>query len=150
LVFVALACELFGALGFGPEIRWLLLLLLLFHPVYAIDVAWISARKHLLAGIFALAATVILVKQPLGARARAWSCLYYVLSLLSHPIHLLWPLFAVAFQAFATKQNPRRSLRFFLPHLGAMTLFGLANLWYYNSLYLTASRGISKYAAENS
>jgi len=136
LVFVALALSLFSALGFGNGALWLLTIVLACHPAYAVTVAWIASRKHLLAGVFCLAATLSFVRRQRGSTA------WYVLSVLSHPIYLLWPLWATLYA-----HCERRPLRQAIPALALLVPLGALNGWYYlYGPYLAASNGLGKFS----
>lgn len=60
------------------------------YPLFSNVVSWGMNRKHLLALFFILLATRLVLE-----RRQKWAPLCYALSVLSQPIHLLWPLFAV-------------------------------------------------------
>lgn len=60
------------------------------HPVANISVLWISGRKHLLAFLFILCAVRALITR----RHFLWTALFYILSLASHPIFVLFPIWA--------------------------------------------------------
>lgn len=112
------------------------------HPVFANSVAWISARKHLLAMLFLLLATRELVRLTAGLhRGRGAAALrlagWYALSMASQPIGLLWPLWAAL---WVWLQSPREARR---AHLGVLlacvpVLLATAavNLAYYSGPYL--------------
>lgn len=119
-----------------------LLVLFALHPVFANSVAWISARKHLLALLFLLLATRELVRLTSGLQRGRLApavrlALGYALAMASQPIGLLWPLWAVL---WVVLQSPRESRRAHLGAvLGCVPLMGLAawvNVAYYSGPYL--------------
>ncbi|MGZ3650791.1 MAG: hypothetical protein ACXVB9_02910 [Bdellovibrionota bacterium] len=137
IVFVVIALKIFMTLGFEDGAMWALLLVLVCHPAYAVSVAWIASRKHLLAGIFCLAATLSVIKPPRKG-ARAWPLTWYVLSVFSHPIQLLWPLWVLCYSRAAKKT------------MGLLiTMLALASLeaWYYTGPFVAASGGLGKFSS---
>jgi len=137
IIFVVLALKLFLALGFEGGAMWALSLVLVCHPAYAVSVAWIASRKHLLAGIFCLAATICVVKPPRRG-VGAWPFVWYVLSVFSHPIQLLWPLWAFCYS---------RSIKKTAALLGAMLALAGLEAWYYTGPFMAASGGLGKFSA---
>lgn len=126
-----------------------------FHPVYFESVAWISARKHLLSTFFILVATDLLtsigsqVKFELTAELFWGLLLFYLLSCFSHPINVLWPIFAVSFLQYSHKGWYRSTRGNFLllgwVSIAILTL--VLNLHYYSSAeYHLRSRGLGNYA----
>ncbi len=80
-------------------------ILLSAHPVVAISVSWIAARKHLLSVFFIGCATLLTIyckkrPGPLSKLKSIWviviPCLY-LLAVFSHPIGIFWPIWAVVF-----------------------------------------------------
>lgn len=73
----------------------LLSVLFVFHSTLAVATSWVGARKHLLAGCFILMATCLAAEMKFRgpSKPKAWATYVgYVLSIFSHPIHLLWPI----------------------------------------------------------
>ncbi len=60
------------------------------HPAISQSVNWTMARKHLLAVFFIILATKSFL------RSGRWYLFFYVISLLSNPVALLWPVWAVS------------------------------------------------------
>ena len=110
------------------------------HPVFVGSVGWIAARKHLLSCLFALLATLCLIRfQREGRRKVLFAvsiAFLYSLSVLSQPITLLWPLWAVV-HCLCIPRESRRNGLFLLPAacLPILLLGGLANYHYYSTLY---------------
>lgn len=69
---------------------------LLIHPAMTIPVAWISARKHLLAFLFIISASIFLLKYIKKSKLTylILSVLMFILSVGSHTIYCLWPFWA--------------------------------------------------------
>lgn len=115
------------------------------HPVFVGTVAWITARKHLLAGFFILWATYLLVKAVRQGTKRyvplaAAICFLYLLSVLSQPITVLWPLWAMLFVALRNSGNNRPYFHLVLACLPVMVLCVGLNYWYYSGPYLELTR----------
>ncbi|WP_309897092.1 hypothetical protein [Archangium sp.] len=112
------------------------------HPVVANSVAWISARKHLLAVLFLLLATRELLRLTTDPQRKRWvSALlisgWYALAMASQPLGLLWPLWAAL---WVWLQSPRESRRSHLGVLLGCVPLLLAAAWvnqaYYSGPYL--------------
>lgn len=134
------------------KIPWILFLLFAIHPVTVGTVAWISARKHLLSALFILAATRVVVTYDANRRAEpsgktsAALALLFLLSCASHPLHLLWPIWAYAYLVVA-KPKYRPPLRVFLLLLPCFAIAGICawiNHAYYSGTYLVHSGGAPK------
>ncbi len=105
------------------------------HPVIADTVSWISARKHLLAAVFILAATLVVLRTELASwRARLGSLGLYLLSVFAQPITLLWPCWA-AFELVlrGRRRDAVKTLALFAPVTAAVALINLA---YYRGAYV--------------
>jgi tetratricopeptide (TPR) repeat protein len=112
------------------------------HPLFVGSVGWISARKHLLACLFILAATLALLRAAdrdragLRDRSVALVALLFSLAMLSQPISLLWPVWAlgaaVLFWPQAWKQITARQA---WPWLVLMALAAAVNGYYYSTIY---------------
>jgi hypothetical protein len=112
------------------------------HPAMANSVAWISARKHLLAVFFLLLATRELLRLTSDAKRDkrvAALCIagWYALAMASQPLGLLWPCWAAL---WVWLQSPRESRR---AHLGVLlgcvpvlVAAAAVNFAYYNGPYL--------------
>lgn len=107
------------------------------HPAFVGSVAWISARKHLLACLFTLLATLFLERLCNGARRRnaAAAVVAYALALLSQPIALLWPLWAMLRASFAPRERRRPALAVALCCAPLLAVAGALNLAYYRGAY---------------
>ena len=115
-------------------------LLLLTHPVSVKAVAGVADRKHLLAFVFVLLAVRSTLQEKRGR-----ALLFFALSVLSHPIHLLWPLWWFAHRRLTSGSSFTRIAREGWS-LGLIALAGLAaNQWYYTGPYLRANLGDAKY-----
>lgn len=149
---VLLAWKLFSGPSVPPWRAAVGAALVALHPVFSMSVAWVSARKHLLACCFILLATLLfrrLTRKGFSAPAAVMVLLSYVLSLFSQPITLLWPLWA----AWETRQQARERRR---PLLGLLALLGVcallgawANAHYYATEYAAAT-GYDKFTSEGS
>ena len=132
------AWRLFEALAPGwPAFTAVVVMAL--HPVWGTGLAWVAARKHLLACLLLTLATERLLQFVARGRARdaalAVGC--FCCSLLAHPIGLGWPLFALVLL--------RRPHWLVLSGAVASLTMMAANVWYYTGPY-AANGGVEKYA----
>ena len=115
------------------------------NPVFASSVAWVAARKHLLSTLFILAATLICVRN----KNRIYELKYfggiwflYLLSTLSQPINVLWPIWFFVF----TKKDFKKWPLFIL--MISMVLLIVANYKYYNSELFESISAFGKFNSE--
>lgn len=74
------------------DLAFFIVLLFTVYPLFSASVAWAMARKHILSFCFILLAT----NESLKTRPASWKLItFYLLSILSQPISLLWPLWYV-------------------------------------------------------
>jgi hypothetical protein len=117
----------------NPLIASACLLLLSVHPAMASTVAWISARKHLLAGLFALVTAELALRKTAPSR---WKIpLLYLASLLAQPIHLLLPVWIGLRGRLERRPALIRAALFCLPSAG---LIAAINYFYYRSALYTS------------
>jgi hypothetical protein len=115
------------------------------HPVYVMSVSWVSARKHLLAFFFLLLALLALVKYR-GGKVFFWVTVFYLLSVFSQPIYVLFPLWLLLCLAGEGKIKSREGI--FAGFLSA--LMAGAMLWnrqHYQAFYEKFSEKSEKLAA---
>ena len=112
------------------------------HPLFAGSVGWISARKHLLACLFILAATLLLLRAAdrdravLRNRSVVLGALLYSLAMSSQPISLLWPLWALgAAILFWPQEWKRIAFRQSWPWVVPMAVAAAVNEYYYSNVY---------------
>lgn len=128
--------EILKILKLSPQSIWVAVGLYSVHPLFIGSISWVSARKHLLAALFIFLATREFLKK--GSRFRI--CAFYVLSTLSHPIFLLWPLWA---GLYAWVEKDKR--RDFWACIPWMLVIAVLNQIYYRTLYISAT-GFTKLA----
>ncbi len=118
--------------------------LIAFSPLYVSSVAWITARKHLLALMFIVWATWFLLRYLKGEKRAIWGVsLMYAFSLLSHPMNIMWPVVsAIALLFFGSG----RKIKVLFPSFLIALVLGLLNLKYYSSSYEFMSGGHAKFA----
>lgn len=130
----------------GHILAWSIVFLYALSPVSASSVAWIAARKHLLSTLFILLATwLFLIKRNshFNLKSNLLISFVYLLSVLSHPINVLWPFFVYLYTYFDKKFHERKIL---LILLGILSLIILgANFYYYEYLYPVFTGGDGKY-----
>ena len=131
------------------EHRWLiwsLVFLYAFSPVFNSSVAWIAGRKHLLSTFFIIWATWYFLtkkEKPFTRGDTKTLTALYLLSVLSQPINILWPLFVLAYSYTEKKIKERRVLLGILAFVAVIFLF--SNYYYYGTLYEKISGGDGKY-----
>lgn len=81
----------------------------LVYPLFSQVVPWGMARKHLLSVSFLLIATNEWMLEDLKNKNKVKAVFFYTLSVLSHPISLLWPVWATAF-TYLTKKDFKKQL----------------------------------------
>lgn len=116
------------------------------HPVFVGSVGWVSARKHLLAGLFCLLATAAVVRSPgaLGWRRLLAIAGLYALSVASQPITLLWPGWAAAHLLLSRPARRRDAALVVAGCLPALIACAAVNLAYYQGAYV-AQGGAEKF-----
>jgi len=109
------------------------------HPVWGTGIAWIAARKHLLACLLLTLATERLLAfiEKRRARDAVLALVCFALSLAAHPIGVGWPLFALVM----LRRAHWLALGSAVMSVGVMA----ANVWYYTGPY--AQHGAEKYAS---
>jgi hypothetical protein len=133
---LALSAKVFRHQIKNPAIASASLILLAVHPCMADTVAWVSARKHLLACFFALIVTLWVLDEKRQSRSLAWKIpLNFLLSLLSQPIHILLPLWIGLHARLARSSVKFRAALVCLPFAGCIAA---VNFLYYRSSHYTA------------
>jgi hypothetical protein len=125
------------ALAISKESIWVAIGLYSIHPLFVGSISWVAARKHLLATLFVLLAT----REFLKKGSRVWIFVFYFLSTLSHPLYVLWPLWAVLYSWL--EKERRRDV---WPCFPWMIAVGVLNQLYYNGIYVSAT-GYAKMAS---
>ncbi len=153
-VLVWIACLAVSARIFKKEIKNPALaagclVLLAVHPAIANSVAWVSARKHLLACLFALITTDVIlthaVDRPSGSRKGfvKWGApASLLLSLLAQPLQIFLPLWIALKGILEKKLILVRTAVACLPIVAAIAVI---NYWYYNSAGYRAVSAVSKF-----
>jgi hypothetical protein len=124
---IFLFTKLLEALGFSRKQIVCSSIIYAAHPIMVSSVGWISARKHMLALIFILLSLLEYVKQK---KVTIKSIIYYLLSILTHQIFILLPLWILI---HAKIKNIKIELGKFLimSFLGATVLFlGILKTFY--------------------
>jgi hypothetical protein len=104
-----------------------------FYPLFSNTLAWGVARKHILAFFFLLLCVHLLMRiRDLSIKGSLGLCFFYVLSLLSQPIHVLFPLWGGIYLFVHKKHKNLKELVFFLmPSLLLMVATSVVNSLYY-------------------
>ncbi|MGZ3690923.1 MAG: hypothetical protein ACXVAX_05450 [Pseudobdellovibrio sp.] len=128
---------------------WTLVFFFALSPVTASSVSWVSARKHLLATFFILWSTFLFLKnRDKNYNWRTFSSIVvlFLLSTLSQPINLLWPLFVFAFSYHDKKIKERVGILSVL--FAISTVLIIANQFYYSTEYVKWSMNTGKYSQD--
>lgn len=151
--------RIFVLLDLSRRIRLWVLFVYAIHPALLNSVAWVSSRKHLLSYLLILIATWALLKtrfQWASGRKKfgffGLSAAAYLLSLLAHPINLLWPVWALIawnlLRGRADSESPANSRFWILTATAApfiLLVLGVAwiNYSFYSGPYV-AHLGVEK------
>jgi hypothetical protein len=112
-------------------------LLFAFSPVSISSIAWISARKHLLTTFFILLSTYEITKLETNNELTGYSKLkifvFYTLSLISQPINLVWPIWAIIY--LYSKKSIQQTKDLTLGLFSSMTIIGVINFYYFKYYY---------------
>lgn len=121
------------------------------HPMFVNSVAWITARKHILAAFFGFSMILAIIRDSkrgskesiVGGTA---ALILYWLSALSHPIYILTPIWCVFyFYVSGGAERVRGHRKLVLSLIMSMILLLAANFYYYSSETYTGI-GSSKFA----
>ncbi|MBC7396130.1 MAG: hypothetical protein H7333_01695 [Bdellovibrionales bacterium] len=117
-----------------------------FNPLYVTSIAWLSSRKHLLAALFILMASIRLFEYTKQQRKGVFGLtLFYTLAVFSQPIVVGWPLW-LGVVLYLNGKPKVRELVVFLPLFLIMLATVILNYKYYNGeQYLLISGGFTKY-----
>ncbi len=141
------------ACGIGESLANALTLFLCVNPIFTSTVAWPSAQKHLLGALWIALATrtwvrSILKTHTVGIQTAFATLGFYLLSLVSQPIGIAWPLFAAAFFLI---HGDRKKFRIPAVTLTVLFLALLAAYWvnqnYYQTIYPTQGIRLDKYVS---
>ncbi|MBF0297522.1 MAG: hypothetical protein HQK51_02315 [Oligoflexia bacterium] len=131
-----------------------LILIYTIYPTFVHTVSWASARKHLLAYLFILAATYLALKSLKNKTHKTKDIiliyLFYLSAIFSQPIVLLWPLWyllvaLVGPAPFKIPESDRKKIiQISIPLIIILIINTTINYYYYNYIYITAV-GTSKY-----
>jgi hypothetical protein len=130
----------FPTLGAPEQLLWVVAFLV--YPLFSQTLGWGAARKHLLALTFILIATHRWLRQEPGPQWRNTLIITfaYAASVLSQPIGILWPLWALGHRWGQSSEAGKRALLTLLPAGIVMSGMALVNLAYYSSSEVFLSR----------
>ncbi len=123
------------ALKYSPSspITKILLLILACHPMLAWVISWPLAKKHLLASLFCLLASLKAVEFKEEQEETGFLIfLFFFLALLSQPILIFWPV--VFFFYLGKKKTELRSIKLLTVLFLSSLMIGLITLFYYSKL----------------
>lgn len=118
------------------------------HPIFIKSVSQVGVRKHLLAFIFILMFFKEFLKKPESVKTNSKACLYFLLSLLSQPINIFIPVWALYHLRFVKKLDLRKIAIRLSPYFIMSLIIGVINLWWYQEID-QAAIGVAKYSSEN-
>jgi hypothetical protein len=101
------------------------------YPLFSQITSWGMARKHLLSVFFILVSTRSVLESP---RTPYRIIIFYLLSILSHPISLLWPLWAMCFQWLSRDRLPRDWIPLYITCFFMLLFFGITYAYYDSSV----------------
>lgn len=101
------------------------------YPLFSQAVAWGMARKHILAFLLILGATHAFLNWLQGKDKIFKVYVWYVLACLSHPITLLWPLWAATYLALFEPAKLKEEKKSFIIFAFTATALGFTNYAYY-------------------
>lgn len=110
-------------------VRWFVVVLFGIYPLFGSALLWGVARKHLLAFLFIGLATNAIMDLRTSRKLKnvLWALLFFVMSLLSQPINILWPVWAI-FYLRKLRREAKVAALIFSP---VTAFFGVANYFYY-------------------
>ncbi len=112
-------------------------LLFAVYPLFCATLSWGIARKHILSFMFIIMTTWYffqLLKNPETSLLNKFLVhALYLLSILSQPITLLWPLWAWAYAMIMGRKNVRELTYVLLPSFGTFSLVTYINYLYYKN-----------------
>lgn len=133
LIAVAVFYSLLGLVGVATPSREAAAAIVAFHPIMHSSVYWIAGRKHLLSALFIICATRAIVRWHKESRGLALAGLFFLLSIVSQPINVGFPVFA-AFYLWRKGHLREFRVRVFLALIGVMAVAAaLGNALYYAS-----------------
>ena len=112
----------------------------LVYPLFSQAVSWGVARKHILAFLFILIATNAWISKEDGKNGKSaiYSSVFYLLSVLSQPITLLWPVWAIAYDFLSLRSHRIKRGLFLIPAFAILLTVTYFNFQYYQTSPLFA------------
>jgi hypothetical protein len=118
------------------------------YPLFSQTVSWGVARKHILAFFFTILLTEIWIKKRLFFTFKEVFiiCLFYTLSVLSQPIGILWPFWALLQLILFQPSLIKKSLKVLVPLFVIMISVIGVNYFYYelSSVFNTTNHSVTK------
>lgn len=105
------------------------------YPLFTQAISWGVARKHILAFLFCTLATLKWVRPKSNSIS---ATLFYFLAVLSQPIALLWPIWALSYEYFITDKNQQKRYAQLVPAFLILCVVGYVNYLYYETSPLFA------------
>jgi hypothetical protein len=99
------------------------------YPLFSTTIVWGMARKHLMSFFFITLATEALIL----SRKKIIIITCYLLAMLSQPIGILWPIWAIGYVSFQKKDFKKDFMSIFPVLVGIALFAGIWNHHYYHS-----------------
>lgn len=101
------------------RLRLVMVLAFAVYPLFSTSVAWTMARKHILSFLFIIMATNAFLTYLSSSRRSSLvlTHLFFILSILSQPINLLWAVWASGITFFSSKRHFKSTLTLLVPML---------------------------------
>ncbi len=105
----------------------------LVYPLFVQTISWGIARKHILTFLFILLATLQWIKANEESKHKStiFATLFYFFSILSQPITLLWPLWAVVYTFLKRTSSRLNTFIKLIPAFVIMIVVTIINFSYY-------------------
>ncbi len=112
----------------------LIVILFLSYPLFTQSVCWGIARKHLLSFMFVLFATDRMIqKDEYSLRDALQINFFFLCSVLSQPISLLWPLWSASYALTYRQNHYKNNLNVLIPGFLILVLVCALNVFYYST-----------------
>ena len=116
--------------GFGIRMAFIIALLFGIHPLHVESVAWISERKDVLYSLFFLSGMIVYLRYLESKKVRSLLVVFllFVLSLLSKPAAVIFPLVLLSLDYFKNRLGQAKTYLEKLPFLLLSVLAGLLSM----------------------
>ncbi len=116
------------------EKRLISLLCLIFstYPLFVPVIGWGMSRKHILSFFFILISTREVIRlERLDLKSGLIISVGYLLSVLSQPINILWPIWSFLYLKIIKNESLKRTISYLTPCFLTLLILGIVNYLYY-------------------